>query len=155
MNIVSPEKAAAIAERAYFIYLNRLSKGIPGDEHKDWLQAVAENDAPPAAPMGAKTSRTSAKSGAIEHLKKAATISETSSSKKSAPKKNQRTPSAGIDLIKGIGPKIAQELVMHGICSCADLAILKISDIDKTLPKLAARARREKWLQQAKKLASK
>jgi hypothetical protein len=31
-----------IAERAYFIYLNRIAKGIFGDANSDWFQAQDE-----------------------------------------------------------------------------------------------------------------
>ena len=100
MNFSSPDKAAAIAERAYFIYLKRVEQGLPGDEHNDWLQAVAENEAPPAPPMGAKTSG----DGPLPGVKKRAHQRNPSpclQSRVSVPKLSKSSKSAESQIVPG------------------------------------------------------
>lgn len=153
MNFSSPEKAAAIAERAYFIYLKRVEQGLPGDEHNDWLQAVAENEAPPAPPMGARTAgERSSKRGPQAQLEEAAKVNRSMARRKKVSPTKETNP---LSAIKGIGPKALEEFQKCGVSDCSGLASWKQAELDKQLPRFAARSRKEKWLDQARKLSSK
>lgn len=54
--------------------------------------------------------------------------------------------------IKGIGPRVAAELELAGVETCADLAKWSLSDFGQRLPRLTARAKNGAWIEQAQDL---
>ncbi len=62
------------------------------------------------------------------------------------------TPS--VTIIKGIGPKVAAELSQRGIETVSDLAKWSLADFGEQLPRLTARAKSGRWLEQAIELGS-
>ena len=69
------------------------------------------------------------------------------------------SPAGGDDLtrIKGLGPKIASILNVHGVTRFAQIAEwneAEIDEIDAKLGKFAGRIRRDAWIEQAKLLSS-
>ncbi|MDF1824326.1 MAG: hypothetical protein P1U68_06770 [Verrucomicrobiales bacterium] len=58
-----------------------------------------------------------------------------------------------VTAIKGIGPKVATELGNKGVSSVAQLATWSLSDFGEKLPRLTARAKSGRWIEQAHKLS--
>tara|TARA_R110000850_G_scaffold102678_1_gene212153 strand:- start:1321 stop:1662 length:342 start_codon:yes stop_codon:yes gene_type:complete len=62
--------------------------------------------------------------------------------------------SPSVSIIKGIGPKVADELNTQGVMTVADLAKWTLADFGERLPRLTTRARSGQWLEQAARLSS-
>ena len=104
MNVIESTSRAKTAERAYYFFLDRQQRGIPGTEHDDWLRAEASfqrNELPLTA-------------------------------------------------LKGVGPKVAAELAACGVRSVSDLAAWELADFGENLPRLTARAKSGRWIEQAR-----
>ncbi len=65
----------------------------------------------------------------------------------------QTSVSLPVTAIKGIGPKVADELALHGVATVAELAGWSLSDFGEKLPRLTARAKSGHWIEQAIDLA--
>jgi predicted flap endonuclease-1-like 5' DNA nuclease len=64
---------------------------------------------------------------------------------------------APVTTLKGLGPKVAAQLDMHGIATVADLAALSDDDaaaLDARLGAFAGRIARDRWIEQARLLAA-
>lgn len=109
------------AELAYTFYLERLRLGLPSDEHEDWLRAERELETRIAP--------------ATEKAIAGASISH------AAPP---------LTRIRGIGPRVAEQLAEAGIRNADDLARWTLADFGEKLPRLAARAKSGTWIEQAR-----
>jgi len=145
MTTVSTAPHHDIAQRAYFIYLNRVQRGIPGNERDDWRQAAAEvsqarraESASPVNALNAKPHHRTSLAAAARQL--AAARSE--------------SPRDDLTVLNGIGPKIAAQLGAGGIRRLDDLAACEAETFAGRFPGLASRARRYRWIEQARGHAS-
>ena len=62
-----------------------------------------------------------------------------------------------ITLLKGLGPKLTQKLAEHGITTVGDMAALSEAQaqaLDAQLGPFSGRMARDRWLEQARLLAS-
>lgn len=55
--------------------------------------------------------------------------------------------------IKGIGPRAAAELAKCGVTTVTGLAAWDLSDFGERLPRLTARAKSGRWIEQARELS--
>lgn len=55
--------------------------------------------------------------------------------------------------IKGIGPRVATQLNEIGVTTVEQLANWELSDFGEKLPRLTARAKSGKWIEQARELS--
>ncbi len=58
-----------------------------------------------------------------------------------------------VTVIKGIGPRVGAELEQCGVQSFSQLAIWTLSDFGEKLPRLTARAKSGRWIEQARELS--
>ena len=64
--------------------------------------------------------------------------------------RNGPAPSSPVTAIRGIGPRVAEQLAEAGIRDATDLARWSLADFGESLPRLAARARSGRWIEQAR-----
>ncbi|MEM6280534.1 MAG: hypothetical protein AAF733_13710, partial [Verrucomicrobiota bacterium] len=61
-------------------------------------------------------------------------------------------PDQPVTCIKGVGPRAAAELSHLGVITVRDLASWELSDFGERIPRLTARARSGRWIEQARQL---
>ena len=116
-----------VAERAYHYYLERLRLGLPSDEYEDWVRAEHElADTEESASSEPPNGSNGYLNGAAAHA------------------------AAPLTVIRGIGPRVAEQLAEAGIENASDLAGWTLSDFGEKLPRLASRAKSGSWIEQAR-----
>ena len=151
-----------LQKAAYLNYLERVSKGLPGNDAEDWEKARVHMELTINTPKASKrpATTTAPKSAAPRKPARSTTAKVSAQTTTKAKKATKSSPTSGPENLKvldGLGAKIETRLHEAGVTTLQQLASWTTKDVEaisKQL-KLGTRIAREKWVDQAKALVKK